>query len=303
MTFELSEELSSQIAFAMENHDTIFVLDAKTLQLVEKDSINSSEKSRYYFLPEWDSSSGFRMMERFVSIQRNIVLKQKLRSVLFSGKGVFRNFKNVLKSFPEAEKQWFSFREKEMTQHILQWYNLLRDTWGLEKLGEEPEDSEDLIHDDFIFRQYQHNTDEEHLLLASNSIMAEMERDWPGELGVALSDLWQNQYIHGEQKSSFSLIVETVDGDFAGCIATCPCPTYARKTMLLTTFFVLQNYRGLGLGKELLSICLSNLKRQGIRWVILSNMIIPSFLVSCLTRFGFVSYGGGYILDFSKQTE
>jgi len=185
----------------------------------------------------------------------------------------------------------------------LQWYNLLRDTWGLEKLGEEPEDSEDLIHDDFIFRQYQHNTDEEHLLLASNSIMAEMERDWPGELGVALSELWQNQYIHGEQKSSFSLIVETVDGDFAGCIAACPCPTYARKTMLLTTFFVLQNYRGLGLGKELLSICLSNLKRQGIRWVILSNMIIPSFLVSCLTRFGFVSYGGGYILDFSKQTE
>ena len=297
MVFELSEELINQIIFAMENQQGSFVLDTVESVLVEYTPEKALDTSHYFKLPEWDSTNGFRMMERFVTLQHNPVLKRELRSVLFSGKGVFRNFKNVLKSFPEVEKQWFLFKDREMKQYIIQWYNTLRESWGLEKLGAEPEEHEDLVHDDFVLRKYQEDKDEEHLVLAANAIMAERESAWPGEIGIALSDLWQRRCSIRKSHDSFSLVAETVDGDFAGCISASPCPSYARKTMLLTTFFVVQTYRGLGIGKELLSMCLSGLQSRGIRWVILADTVIPGFLEPCLIRNGFVSCGGGYIAD------
>ncbi|AEE16049.1 GNAT family N-acetyltransferase [Treponema brennaborense] len=301
MMFALSDELVSQIIFAMENQNGAFVLDAETASLVENDRTLPTDESRYYVLPEWDSSCGFRMMERFVSMQRNAQLKQQLRSVLFSGKGVFRNFKNVLKSFPEAEKQWFAFKEKEMARHIMQWYNTLREARGLEKLGDEPEESEDLVHDDFVFRGYRKDTDEEAFAVAANAIMGEFEIQWPGEIGIALSDLWQQKCGMADPGSFVSIVAETVNGDFAGCVAASPYPSYTRKTVLLTAFFVLQNYRGLGIGKELLTLILAELKTRGVRWVLLADMVIPDFLVPCLLRCGFSSCGGGYIADISAN--
>ena len=98
-----------------------------------------------------------------------------------------------------------------------------------------------------------------------------------------------------------ALISETVDGDFAGCISAAACPSYANKTVLLTTFFVLQDYRGLGIGKELLSLALTNLKKRGIQWVIFSDMVIPDFFVPCLARHGFANIGGGYILNLYEE--
>ena len=299
--FELSEELISQIMFAMENQGERFVLDSHENKLVSQSSVLKHDDSRYYSLPAWDSVRGFRMMERFVAIQHNSELRRELRAILFSGKGVFRNFKNSLKSFPEVEKKWFAFREKEMSQHIFTWYNMLTDAWGLEKIGDEPEENEDLVHVDFVFREYKKNTDEEDLALAVNSIMVERETNWPGEIGVTLSQLWQSQRSMAEQNLLVSFVAETADGDFAGCISASFCPSYASKTVLLSTFFVLQNYRGLGVGKELLSLCLSYLKTHGIRWVVLSDIVIPDFLIPCLTRFGFASCGGGYIVDLTYE--
>jgi len=299
MIFELSEELINQIMFALENQNNSFVLDSETLKLIDKSTIIFFDNDRYFYLPEWDSIDGFRMMERFVLLQKNTEIKQKLRSILFSGRGVFRNFKNVLKSFPEVEKQWYTFREHEMTQYILEWYNMLRDAWGLEKLGDEPEESEDLVHDDFIFRVYEEKTDKINIENIANLIKAERENEWPGEIGFALSKLWQRQYDLEKSGKSFSLIAETVDGEFVGYISIVFYPEQAQQTVLFTTFFVVQNYRGLGVGKELLSMILTELKNLGVRWGILSDMFIPSFLEPCLTRLGFVNCGGGYIIDLT----
>jgi len=69
--------------------------------------------------------------------------------------------------------------------------------------------------------------------------------------------------------------------------------------MMIRLIFVVQNYRGLGVGKELLSMILTELKNLGVRWGILSDMFIPSFLEPCLTRLGFVNCGGGYIIDLT----
>lgn len=92
-------------------------------------------------------------------------------------------------------------------------------------------------------------------------------------------------------------MAETIGGDFAGCIEATLYPSYVKETVLLTSFFVLEQYRGLGIGKKLLEQGVLQLQEKGIRWIILADLVIPVFLQTCLTRVGFVSSGGGYILD------
>ena len=92
-------------------------------------------------------------------------------------------------------------------------------------------------------------------------------------------------------------MAETVGGEFAGCLEATLYPSYVKETVLLTSFFVLEQYRGLGIGKTLLEQGVLQLQEKGIRWIILADLVIPVFLQTCLTRIGFVSSGGGYILD------
>lgn len=300
MVFNLSDELVNQIIFAMEDQGNKYVLDASVCELVlEKGPVDSE---RYYKLPGWDSVYGFRMMERFVSILRNPLARQELRDVLFCGKGVFRNFKNVLKHYPEVERLWFSFKEKEMKQHIIRWYNALCEVWGLEKLGDEPEDTEDVVYEDFSFREYNPLTDDETVMFATRNIMNEIEDRWPDhEIGVAMADLWQQQRSFGATDQEYSLITEAYDGEFAGFISVVPFPSLSKKTVLLTTLFVLPAFRGLGLGKELLKRCIEELKKRHIVWIIISNMLLPDTFEPCLFRNGFIRSGTGYIADFRPE--
>lgn len=287
--------------FAMEDQGADYALDAASGRLEDIASFADGLPAGYVELPQWGPTDGFRMMERFVAVVRDTALQRELRSILFSGKGVFKNFKNLLKSHPQGEKQWFAFREKEMTGYITLWYNQLREAHGLELLGEEPEDTEELLQDDFIFREYEAAKDKEQATLAANNFMAEREAQWPGEIGLALSSLWQENRAGGESERFLSLVAETVGGDFAGCIEARVYPSHARETLLLTSFFVLGRYRGLGIGKKLLEQCALQVQEKGIRWIILADPIIPVFLQTCLTRIGFVSSGGGYILDTHQK--
>ena len=301
MMFSLSQEIIHQIMFALEDQNTTYVLDTNSGRLEDLASFLDDElPAGYVELPQWEPANGFRMMERFVAVVRNTTLQRQLRSVLFSGKGVFKNFKTLLKSHPQGEKQWFAFREEEMTRYITQWYTQLREVYGLEQLGEEPEDNEELLQDDFIFREYDPTKDEEKLLLAANSFMSEREAQWPGEIGLALSSLWQEKKTKGNKENFLSLVAETVGGEFAGCLEATLYPSYVKETVLLTSFFVLEEYRGLGIGKKLLEQTVLQLHEKGIRWIILADLVIPAFLQNCLARIGFVSSGGGYILDMNQ---
>ena len=154
MKFELTSELINEIVFSMEDQNEFYLLDSTVPVLLKKEEVQNFDSDRYYTLPVWDSISGFKLMEQFVTVLKNAFIADKLRSTLLAGKGVFRNFKNVLKSYPEVEKQWFSFKEQKMKQVILSWYNDLRDFWGLEQLELEPEDNVELVQDDFTFRLF-----------------------------------------------------------------------------------------------------------------------------------------------------
>ena len=123
MEFELTSELINEIVFSMEDQNEFYLLDSCGPVLLKKKEVPDPVSDRYYSLPVWDSISGFKLMEQFVTVLKNELVADKLRNILSAGKGVFRNFKNVLKEYPEIEKQWFSFKEQKMKQIILSWYN------------------------------------------------------------------------------------------------------------------------------------------------------------------------------------
>jgi len=297
MQFELTDEVVNQLIFSMEDQSEKNAFDSVQQILIETRDGAKVDSDRYYSLPVWDSISGFKVMEQFVSVLRSPLAREKLCSVLFIGKGVFRNFKNVLKEYPEVEHLWFIFKQKEMKKEIIGWYNVLRDSWGLERIEGEPEETGELIQGDFIFREHNGDSDVAHILVAEQDAVQILEDAYPGELGFAATSLWKLQKKAIVKESEFTLVSETAEGEFSGFISAAPLPTTAKKTVVFTAFFILPAWRGLGIGKELFFIFLQKLQKRGIRWILILDMFIPETFTKVLLRSGFKKTDIGFIAD------
>ena len=100
MTFTLTESLSDEIQSALENQEQQFLVDAKQNKLVEKTDGLTGDDDFFYDLPEWDSAAGFKLREDFVSKLNSPLAHEALQEVLHSGRGLFKNFRNVIKDYP-----------------------------------------------------------------------------------------------------------------------------------------------------------------------------------------------------------
>ncbi|AEF80895.1 GNAT family N-acetyltransferase [Leadbettera azotonutricia] len=247
MQFELTEALMDDILFSMEDQDGDFHIDTKEGVVAEGDDDppeeGDDEEGRYISLPEWDSSSGFRLMERFAAGFRNPLIRDELTSALNRGRGVFRAFKNTLSQHPEAEKMWFLYKEREMKQEIISWYNALREEWGLEKIGLEPEDTGDLVLEDFRFREFRESD------LQAAKELHKLCIDAAKEAGISPEDAAK---FPGEM----SFMSESGGGEFAGFISA-GCKHSELRIGILE---VRPEYRGLGIGEALLTRLLAALK-------------------------------------------
>ena len=299
MEFELTSELTSEIVFSMENQKERFLLDSSVPGLVKSCDVLDSDPDRFYSLPVWDSLCGFRLMENFVLSVKNAVIQEKLRAVLKSGHGVFRNFKNVLKEYPEMERLWFSFKEHEMNRVILDWYNSLREIWGLEQLDAEPEENEDLVFDDFCFR----TAEKEDLEIAQKcemEVLNELKKNLEPELAKFLQALNAQNKKLSENEKQTSLVCETAFGDFAAFASFAPSFALSKNSVLLCSLFVLPRYRGLGLGKTLLQQCINAVKKQKKKFLFVPCATFPDFFAKTLPLMGFTKLAGIYFLDLSK---
>jgi len=152
MEFVLTEEIVSQIAYAMEDQQHRFVVHRESGELLRADGENARAGADAVApLPKWRPIDGFQLMERFVSRLHNPIFRERLREALSSGRGVFRKFKDILKEEREIERLWFAFKEREMRQVVWDWYNEQRELAGLERLELEPpeEEPEELLETDF----------------------------------------------------------------------------------------------------------------------------------------------------------
>jgi GNAT superfamily N-acetyltransferase len=255
MQFELNQTLMDEIIFFMEDQDGNFLLDTQEGVVLSTDDEeyvgdddaesggNRNGGNRYISLPEWEPSDGFRLMERFTAGLRNALVREELSAALDRGRGVFRAFKDTLTRYPEMEKLWYSFKNREMKREVIAWYNSLRESWGLELIGEEPEDTASLILEDFRFRagttDDRENAEKLHRACldeymgqrAAQKIVADIaatmgEWDFPGDI---------------------CFVAETAGGEFAGYISVALSGT----TLRICAVEVQAEYRGLGVGKAL----------------------------------------------------
>lgn len=160
MKFELSPELIDQIIFAMEDQENEYCLDVLkgTLVPIEEltdQGVDDEDEERFIELPEWGSVDGFNLMERFTASLRNPLYRERLRQILSSGRGVFRQFKNALKERPDIEKLWFHFKNREMRKEVYRWYNTLRESWGLKEVEIDWDEPDDLVLCDFQLTRWE----------------------------------------------------------------------------------------------------------------------------------------------------
>jgi len=247
MRFELDNALTDEILFYMENQDGKFLLDTKEAAVVDihnnvyKDEPDFDDDERFISLPEWSSNDGYRLMENFTVKLKNPIVRQELSAALNKNKGVFRSFRNILEQYPETEKMWFGFKEQKMKNEVIAWYNSMREEWGLEPVGVEPEDNTSLVLEDFILRDGKDSDLENAAVL--HKICAEERED------KTLSDLFEkmNPFVF---PGDICITAENPSGDFCGYISAV---TDSQHYLRICQLEVQSEYRGIGLGKTLLS--------------------------------------------------
>ena len=148
MQFELSPEVYDQIIFAMEDQGARALVHRVTGQVVSEERPERADE--FIPAPRWKPADGFHLMEGFVTTVPNRYYREQLRDALTAGKGVFRSFKNALKQSHDLERSWYRFKEREMRRIVAEWYHQEREAAGLERLGPEPEETEDLTISDFV---------------------------------------------------------------------------------------------------------------------------------------------------------
>lgn len=302
MNFELSDEICNLIIFAMEDQKNSFVFDSVDCVTVEKASVQNLDKDRYYSMPVWGSVQGFKIMERFVSLLHNPLAREELRAVLFSGHGVFRNYKNVLNRYPEIERLWFSFKQKEMKSEIYRWYNVLRDSWGLELLGDVPESTDENLPSYFNFSTLKNEEDFKKYTDSISVIEQEILDVNQDEIGKVLVAFWRNLRNLPTSSSSITLFAQSISDDFAGAISILIYPEDLKQTVVVTSFFVLPEFRGLGIGKELLAQSINLLSKNGVRTILLPNLTVPKSFIPALLRHGFIQQSGNFIADLHEES-
>jgi ribosomal protein S18 acetylase RimI-like enzyme len=248
MLFELTDALMHDILFSMEDQKGVFLLDTREGVVVAGlDDAEPPEAARYVRLPKWGPVEGFRLMERFAATLRNPLIREELCGALDRGRGVFRAFKNILGRYPETEKFWFAFKEREMKRKIIRWYNGLREEWGLERIGEEPEETGDLVYEDFCFCEGGPE---------DRAAVEELHARCLAECrarSFAEENLWA---FPGD----LSFTAKTLGGEFAGYIAAINRGAF----LYICALEIGPEYRGLGIGEALLTRLVSAARVKGL---------------------------------------
>ncbi|MDR2479948.1 MAG: UPF0158 family protein [Treponema sp.] len=293
MRFELNDSLVDRIIFCMEDQNGDFVLDTHRGIVTGTDaSLYEDESggadSRFIPLPEWGPSEGFRLMERFAAGLHNLVAREELSAALDRGRGVFRAFKDALAQFPEIEKRWFAFREQGMRHEVIRWYNGLRESWGMELIGEEPEDTAALVLEDFRFRV---GTAAD--VDAARKLHTLCLESYNG--GLDDSKKTTAETLAGMCQWTFPgdlcLIAESAGGEFAACVSAA---FSAPGALHIRALEVRPEYRGLGLGGTLLARLLEQADHNNIPLVSIdipagldnfSRTLLRENFQSCVQRY------------------
>ncbi|MBP5752190.1 MAG: GNAT family N-acetyltransferase [Treponema sp.] len=314
MTFDLTDELLDDIIFSMEDQGGIWYVDSSDGQIASEDMMTEitleegeAREDDFYPLPLWSSDDGYGLMEEFTKDLHAPDARKDLRQAISGGRGVFRNFKNVLKQYPEVERKWHLFKNEKMKEKVRSWYNDLRESWKLERLEEaefgEP-DTDEIVQNDFVFSEYDSSRDRNDVERGFNQLTEEYVKEFAVQydehLGSALVSLFKRSALVSENCEKAGFVCRTMSDDFAGCLLTDFCLSQAKKTAEILYFFVNRDSRGLGIGDSLLLKSMAFLKERGVRRVVIATTSVSETMKPLLEKNGFEKIGPGYVADLSS---
>lgn len=287
--FDLLPELIDLIVFGMENQEEDFFLDGKSCELVSPGDIDEDELSRYYSLPSWEPNDGYRMMERFILNLKNPVFKKKLHTILTSGKGVFRKFKQALKDNENMKHLWHSYKDSHMKSLVLEWYNELREVWGLEKMATEDLDEvEELLSSDFLFTRDITGFMENITTFDKKAFIEACTQDFPPNVIESLYKKQLEALPPGDNNPEF-VIAKTAGEEFAGFIQW-KVENFDNNYSLgrIVQLYVLPDFRGLGIAKKLLDSADEILGSRAVHSVEIQIPYNTPYILKALEARGYV---------------
>jgi GNAT superfamily N-acetyltransferase len=296
---QLSDEFVYQVIFCMEDQANTYVLDLETGDLLTIKEAGDVEQQRYVGLPEWRPADGFRVMEKFVASLRNPIYRQRLHDALTLGKGVFRQFKNVLKEQPAVERLWYYFKEREIKKVIYTWYKQSSEVLYLNAMGEPEENLEELILTDFVITYDVAKWKDYILQLGRTKLRSEFL-----SLGYPVSEIIADEYerIWDDFDESYLTVnVESPAGEFAGFLSA--CPRTADDSVLvydIRHIYVEAQYRGLGMFKLMTDTLCEQASQQGAEYVLMQLFGTASILSHTLFNRGFTLIGQRFALDLES---
>jgi GNAT superfamily N-acetyltransferase len=298
--FPLTEEFIDQLIFAMEDQEHRFLVDFNTGDIVSSDE----DLPDYLEIPLWRQIEGFSLMEKFVSKLRNPLHRELLHSALTSGRGVFRNFKNAIKKNGQLERLWFSFKEKEMRRIVREWYNEQRELKGLQRLGPEPEETEELLLSDFTIKPGSREHLEAVIELDRQAMLENMEN----LRSEKMEELYREKrsLLPGPLDEECSLLIcETPEGELAGFAWGVKTENQLDSSMemRLIQLAVAGNMRGLGMGAQLLHHFVRQARSLGARRLV-AELSGPALkLAPFFERLGFMNSSLVIDLDLDSWKE
>ncbi|MCI6186569.1 MAG: GNAT family N-acetyltransferase, partial [Spirochaetia bacterium] len=181
---------------------------------------------------------------------------------------------------------------------INEWYNNLREIWGLERLEQLCESDDTSVYDDFSFREYNPSSDKKMLLLQVEPDSCCCEK-LPFEVNNAIYEKLYTDFEKDDSENQIGFVCFSHSDEFAGCITVSQMAKKQKDVMIMTGIFVPEQFRGLGICTELIQMCVSKLQTIGKKWIFIPDLFVPEILQPLLIRTGFEKIYSGYILDLN----
>ena len=227
----LGVALIDEILFAMEDQVSNAVLDLKTGRVVTLDAEDPEIDGVLLPLPGWSSLDGFQTMRSFVQELQDPLLRSRLNAILDSGQGVFRAFKETLKMQGNSYRRWLAYKRRVMEARL--------DSWAKEWAGQvEFSPGQEVPVEDFSLETG-----------ASPSLLAEFRRAFWEETGLPPA-VWGEPEHEDWQRSDFSWSIVGPEGP-VGVIWARLVDFAEFPHLKLLCWYVLPDFRGLGLGRLL----------------------------------------------------
>ena len=310
MSDELSDEVVDQIVFGMENQEESYYFDREKKVLIRAVELSEEEKqeaeNRFVPLPEWRPVDGFHMMEQFTASLRNPIYREELRETLKGGRGVFRRFKDLLRKYEPLEKLWFTFKEREMRRVVRRWYAGITEAEEFERLGEEPEETEQLLLSDLTIEEREETAEERD---------EKIERSLEEALYDVSSEL-QELTIDNEVAACYSTpgytiearipsgthddTADNADNEIAGTVGGEIFSADGGDIFKLLYLYVAPAYRGMGLSRLLLDRVSDTAKRLEAKELVVDVPSGSAFIERELRERGFSEYMRSYSLRWSR---